>query len=68
MFGGFDIPREQREAAQEEYEDTLRRCASGQHPEQHVSFTWDWYGNPEVPGGTVTFKVYTCGFCYQEWA
>jgi hypothetical protein len=68
MFDGFDIPREQLESAREAHEDQLNKCARGNHPQDHVKWVWDYYGNPDVPGGTVTFKTYSCHFCGQEWS
>lgn len=68
MFGGFNIPREQLESAREAHEDQLNRCARGEHPKDQVSESWDYYGDPQVPNGTVTFKTFSCRFCGQEWA
>lgn len=65
---GFDIPREQIEAGYEAYEDQLNRCARGDHPKDQVTEQPDYYGNPDVPGGTVNFTTYSCHFCGQEWS
>ena len=67
-MNGFEIPREQMEAGREAYEDALNRCSRGRHPEDQVTSQWDYYGNPDVPGGTVTFRTYCCGFCGEEWS
>lgn len=65
---GFEIPREELEAGWEAYEDQLNKCARGLHPEDHVSEQSDYYGDPQVPGGTVTFTTYSCRFCGGEWS
>ena len=62
---GFDIPREQLEAGWEAYEDELARCARGEHSD--VSEQWAVEGNPDVPNGSVTFKVRTCRACGAEF-
>lgn len=36
------------------------RCDHDWSPE------WDWWGDPDVPGGTQTWRVYRCHRCGAE--
>jgi hypothetical protein len=53
--------------AADEYETTLSKCAVGEHPKNCVSSEWSYEGSPDVPNGTIDFKVYHCSFCGEEW-
>jgi hypothetical protein len=50
-----------------EYEETMRACADGCHPDDQIEAGWAYEGDNDVPNGTITYRVYRCRFCGEEW-